>query len=450
MKIIHSIETATHLIAEQFPAWSHLQIARVEKNGWDNTMFRLGSDMVVRLPNGKEYAEQVTKEHKWLPRLAPHLSFAIPEPLYMGKPTEEFPMEWSIYKWIDGKSANLLPEDKMDLVGLALDVAQFLKELHKISAADGPPAGTHNHYRGAHPSVYSGEVANAIEKLHGVVDTSAAMEVWNTAIGSRFTGAPLWVHGDLSSANILVKNRRLSAVIDFGCAGIGDPACDLVIAWTFFHGQSRSVFKDEVAMDRKMWQRARGWALWKALVALVEAEDKDADDIEDQKRIIAELIEGHTRELSYPKFWVGVSCKEHVKIGVKHGFCQFCHGKHGPVRRLKHGDYVIYYSPKVALKGNKLYQQFTAIGRVIGKEAYQAVEEEIRPFRMAVEYFQAKHAPIRRLIPKLQFIKDKENWGKAFRYGFLEIDHLSFDVISHAMLGFNPLGGGDDPENDCE
>ena len=141
-----------------------------------------------------------------------------------------------------------------------------------------------------------------------------------------------------------------------------------------------------------------------------------------------------------PRFWIGVASKNHVGNGLKLGICQFCHGKKGPAQRLKKGDYIIYYSPKVTMEGSEQYQKFTAIGVVTDDTAYQAeVAPDFRPFRRNVSYFaNAQHVAIKPLIDDLPFIRVKKSWGAAFRYGFLEIDAASFGIITQAMIGRNP------------
>ena len=141
-----------------------------------------------------------------------------------------------------------------------------------------------------------------------------------------------------------------------------------------------------------------------------------------------------------PKLWIGVACKEHVENGVKLGICQFCHGKSAPAKRLSRGDFVIYYSSKVTMYDSELYQKFTAIGQVTDEVPYQVdMGNGFKPFRRNIKYFDAKHIDIKPLLPILPFIKNKNSWGYAFRYGFLEIDQESFAIITNASLGFNPL-----------
>lgn len=140
------------------------------------------------------------------------------------------------------------------------------------------------------------------------------------------------------------------------------------------------------------------------------------------------------------KYWIGVASKDHVENGLKLGICQFCHGKSTPTRRLKKGDFVIYYSPKYTMEGSELYQKFTAIGIVKDDTPYQVeMENGFKPFRRNIDYLDATPLNIKPLISILPFIKNKTSWGYVFRYGFLEIDQRSFETIARGMLGFNPL-----------
>lgn len=279
------------LIQEQFPQWAHLPITPVAVSGWDNRTFHLGSQMSVRLPSGQYYAAKVLKEQTWLPFLAPHLSLAVPQPVAMGKPSTDYPWNWSIFQWINGTSANIIADDKLDLRGIAYTLAQFLHELHEIDTTNVPLLpGPHNGYRGDVPAIYDEETRHALEQLHGVVDTQVAAELWSTAMHSRWHKNPVWIHGDLSAGNIIIHHGVLTAVIDFGGMGIGDPACDLVIAWTLFCGESRTIFKLHVGLDDDTWNRARGWALWKALITLAPLKDAMNEQALRQKYIINELI----------------------------------------------------------------------------------------------------------------------------------------------------------------
>lgn len=255
------------LIARQCPQWADLPVSAVRWNGWDNATFRLGDSMKVRLPTAGAYVPQVEKEHHWLPKLAPHLPIAIPVPLAIGEPDADYPWRWSVYEWIDGETAS---EEKIaDLPQFARDVGAFLRALQWIDTADGPPAGVRNFFRGGALSHYDAETRDALDLLRPEIDVTAAADLWGAAMAAEWHAPPVWVHGDISVGNLLVRDGRLHAIIDFGSCAIGDPACDLVLTWTFLKGESRDAFRNAVSADRSMWARARGWALWKALITHV-------------------------------------------------------------------------------------------------------------------------------------------------------------------------------------
>jgi len=181
--------------------------------------------MTVRLPSAESYASQVEKEQKWLPKLAPNLPLPIPQPLAMGKPSEDYPWPWSVYQWLDGKTASL--EIISDLSAFALKLAEFLKAFQKIDSTGGPVAGPQNFYRGGSLKIYDQETREAIKKLDSAMDSKRITAIWNRALDSEWNQPPVWMHGDIAIGNLLVNNGELSAVIDFGQLGVGDPACDL-------------------------------------------------------------------------------------------------------------------------------------------------------------------------------------------------------------------------------
>jgi aminoglycoside phosphotransferase (APT) family kinase protein len=293
------IDLVRKLIGEQFPKWAHLPIYPVQASGWDNRTFHLGDTMSVRLPSAERYADKVHKEQKWLPFLAQQLTMPIPTPLAMGNPSKEYPWHWSIYRWIEGKSANLFNADELDLPSIARQLALFLKELQKIDS-EGVPlvGGPHNFFRGDSTRVYDTQAREAIVQLQDLIDAPAALHVWQKSISTTWDKKPVWIHGDVSEGNILIKDGKLSAVIDFGGMGIGDPACDLVIAWNFFHGESREVFKSAMDLDQATWERARGWAIWKALITVASLEDKKGAKAQKQMNIINDIIdESHMRDV---------------------------------------------------------------------------------------------------------------------------------------------------------
>lgn len=252
------------LLEAQFPQRAELPIVRVRPGGWDNLTFRLGDTMSVRLPRHAAYAPQVAKEHRWLPYLAPHLPLPIPTPLAQGAPSAAFALPWSIYRWLDGAPA--FPGPVTDQIAFARDLAHFLAALQTIDARDGPRAGAHSWHRGGDLGVYGGETLSAIDQLAGVIDGAAARALWDRACATSWRRAPVWVHGDVAGGNLLVREGRLSAVIDFGCSAVGDPACDLAIAWTFMDASARAAFRDALPLDDDTWLRGRAWTLWKALI----------------------------------------------------------------------------------------------------------------------------------------------------------------------------------------
>ena len=279
------VSLVRQLVASQFPDWAHLPIERVEPNGWDNRTFRLGSEMSVRLPSHQRYAAQVEKEQEWLPRLGPLLPLAVPTPLARGVPGHGYPWPWSVYGWLDGDTADVGQID--DLNAFASELARFLRALHQIDPTGGPAPGLHNFFRGGSLDVYDAETRDAIAALEGQVDSDSVTEVWEAALEASWHGDPVWLHGDLAASNLLVRDGGLSAVIDFGCSGVGDPACDLVISWTFLSGPSREAFRSELSLDEGAWARARGWALWKAITNQVW-------------RVIDEVVAEHEAE----KAWI--------------------------------------------------------------------------------------------------------------------------------------------------
>ncbi|CAM3165249.1 aminoglycoside phosphotransferase family protein [Paenibacillus lupini] len=280
-------ELVSRLIKKQFPQWTDLPIRPVEKGGYDNFTFHLGNEMSVRLPRDEGHAPQAEKEAYWLPKLKPYISLPIPAPLAKGMPDEEYPFYWSVNKWIDGETLrydNISSQNEF-----AVELSSFIKELQTIDASDGPAAGEHNYFRGCPPMVYNEGTLQALETLGDLVDTEKSLEIWNEAIATEWTKEPVWIHGDIAPGNLLVKNGKLSSVIDFGIMGVGDPAIELTMAWTFFDEESRRVFLQSVGLDVDTENRARGWALWKALITYA-AEDKESESAREAKRVIDVLL----------------------------------------------------------------------------------------------------------------------------------------------------------------
>jgi aminoglycoside phosphotransferase (APT) family kinase protein len=256
------------LLFEQFPHWADLPIAPVLPMGTDNALYRLGDDMVVRLPRRARDGIVLEKERRWLPKLAPQLPLAVPVPLAEGEPSDTFPLVWSVYSWLRGENATL--ERLTDMSRAALDLAQFVAALQRIDPADGPRPGEHNSFRGAPVAARDEATRSAIASLGSSIDDRTVVNVWEAALrAAEWQGEPVWIHGDLDSRNVLAEGGRLTAVIDFGCLGVGDPAHDMMVAWKMLSADSREHFRSFLAVDDATWARARGLALSHALGALV-------------------------------------------------------------------------------------------------------------------------------------------------------------------------------------
>ena len=278
------------LIAAQFPEWAGLPITPAVPQGWDNRTFRLGADLSVRLPSAEGYSPQVEKEHRWLPFLASRLTLPIPAPVALGMPGPGFPWRWSVYRWLEGEPANVGRID--DMVELARALAAFLTELQRVDPTGGPAAGFHSAFRGGPLTTYDAETRSAVQALGDVIDSEGATAVWEAALAATWQGPPVWFHGDVAAGNLLVRDGGLAAVIDFGCSGVGDPACDTVIAWTLFSGESREAFRAALPVDRATWARGRGWALWKGLITY---DNGDPAKSSDARRVVGEVIAEHRR-----------------------------------------------------------------------------------------------------------------------------------------------------------
>ncbi|MFG3251276.1 aminoglycoside phosphotransferase family protein [Streptomyces sp. NPDC048187] len=254
------------LVDGQFPQWSELPVERFPSGGTVNAMYRLGDTMVVRLPLVRGGVADVTTEREWLPRLAPLLPTAVPEVLGAGAPAEGYPWPWSVYRWLPGE----LPEAGAltDPESLAADLAAFVAAMRSVTLPDGPKA-----YRGGPLAALDAPTRAALDALRDLpeegVDCDALTAVWQDALAApAWEGPPCWLHADLMPGNLLVSGGRLSGVIDFGCMGVGDPACDLFPAWNLLPPGARDVLGEALGVDEATWRRGRGRALSQALIAL--------------------------------------------------------------------------------------------------------------------------------------------------------------------------------------
>ena len=284
-------ELVRQLLRSQFPQWGDLPIEPVEADGWDNRTYRLGTDLTVRLPTAEGYVPAVAKENQWLPVLAPSLPVRVPSVVAVGVPGEGYPFPWSVRGWLPGETAQ--HGHIADLSLFARAVGEFVVALQACDPTGGPAAGEHSFYRGASPAQYDADTRLYLADLGAEgLDAALAESVWDAALSAEWSGEPVWFHGDVAVGNLLVSDGSLSAVIDFGTSGVGDPACDLVIAWTMFSGASRAAFRAAVGQDEATWARARGWALWKALFGL-SGPGTDADRARRELTVIAAVLDDH-------------------------------------------------------------------------------------------------------------------------------------------------------------
>ena len=264
-EIIADEALAARLVAAQFPQWGGLPIERVRHSGTDNAIFRIGDSLVARLPRIHWAVGQTDKEFEWLPRLARYLPLDAPRPLRKGVPGFGYPWPWSVYEWLEGESALDVAVD--DATVAALDLPAFLRALRAVPAHDRPPAVPGG--RGGPLSGRDAETRAAIAALEGLIDTEAVTAAWQASLDApAYDGEPVLIHADLTPGNLIVRGGRLSAVIDFNMLTVGDPACDLTVAWNFLNARTRLVLRDTLFADEAAWLRARGWALSGSLIAL--------------------------------------------------------------------------------------------------------------------------------------------------------------------------------------
>lgn len=251
------------LLADQMPHLAHLPIVRVEPWGTDNGIWRLGDELVVRLPRIAWAVGQVTREAGFLPRLAPHLPVAVPEPVAIGEPGSGYPFPWAVHRWIPGDGAG--PDTIADPVRFALDLAEVVRALQAVPTDDAPPARN----RARPLQEYDESTRRAIEGAAHLVDADAALAVWEDALAAAaHPGPPVWVHGDLEG-NCLVQDGRLHGLVDWGSACAGDPAVDVQVVWSpLFTDASRATFLDALDVDDAAVARSRGAALQQAVTAL--------------------------------------------------------------------------------------------------------------------------------------------------------------------------------------
>ena len=285
------LSLVARLIARQFPQGADLPLSPVRSTGTDHAIYRLGDDMAVRLPRITGAVGDVETEQCWLPRLSPDLPLATPLPLGEGRPGEGYPWPWTVCRWLDSEGAQerRIPEEGQ----AARDLAHFIAALQRIDTARWPSPGPPDSPRGGPLAARDAPMRAALAALSGRVD-SAVTRAWEAALRApTWQGLPVWTYGDLLPGNLLIQGGRISAVIDFGCLGTGDPACDLIVAWALLSAQTRATFRDALSVDEATWARGRGWSLSIGLIALPYYQDTNPVFAATARRMIAEVLADH-------------------------------------------------------------------------------------------------------------------------------------------------------------
>ena len=254
----NEIETDAELVRDllraQHPQWADREIERVPSAGTDNAMYRLGEDLAVRLPKIDWAIDAIVKERHWLGTLARSLPLAVPLPVAHGEPCDAYPHPWNVVEWLPGRTA---PADEVDRGEIAIELAGFINHLRAIDPIGGP-----RHRRGEPLAHQDAAVRASAAALDGEVDRRALLESWEEAMSApEHPGEPIWFHGDLAYLNVLTRDEQVVAIIDWGLCGVGDPAIDLLPAWSFLTAENRALFRDQLQVDAASWARGRGWAL---------------------------------------------------------------------------------------------------------------------------------------------------------------------------------------------
>lgn len=279
------------LVAALDPEWSRLPITVGSDEGTENRIFRLGDALAVRLPRAPHAVPRLEKEHEWLPRLAPHLSLPAPVPVVVGRAGPEFPWPWSVRPWLEGERA--LPDRVHDHALAGRDLAVWISALRALPAPPELAPGDHNSWRGEPLVERDAVFRECLAQLEGDLDTGAALQLWERACAAEpHAGPGAWIHGDLGPRNLLARSGRIHAVIDFGLLGVGDPACDLIVAWNLLDAEGRGVLREELRVDEAAWLRGQGWALSVAVIAWPYYRGSNPALVEEARRVVAALLSG--------------------------------------------------------------------------------------------------------------------------------------------------------------
>ncbi len=250
------------LLAAQFPHWAELPIHALTAGGTDNTIFRLGDGLSVRLPRRRRGGGAFDTDFEWLPRLALRVPVRIPRPVARGAPGEGYPHDWAVFDWLEGDDA---ASAVLDLPHAAVDLADLLDALRRVDRAGGPPPGN----RGGPLQPRDAPTRAGIAALGDLIDANAVTAAWEHALAApAWDRPPVWIHGDLDARNLLVLEGRITGVLDWESMCVGDPACDVKVAWAVLDADTRPIFRAQLDIDDATWARSRGWAVSQAVIAL--------------------------------------------------------------------------------------------------------------------------------------------------------------------------------------
>lgn len=265
-QIDSSSELVRRLLADQLPQLAGRAVRHVRSTGTANALYRIGDDLLARLPLRPSTSWSIENEHRWLPHLALHLPLEVPRPVAIGRPADEFPWPWSVLTWVDGADAT---DGSVDPGAAAEDLGRFVAELQSIEPPDGPEPDPVPFGRGVPLRERDDLTRRLAPKCAGLVDVHAVLAAWDQALDApEWDGPPVWVHGDLSTGNLVVRDGRLAGVIDWNSMCLGDPAADAMVAWELFDEARRDRYRIASGADDATWERGKGWALTTAVVAL--------------------------------------------------------------------------------------------------------------------------------------------------------------------------------------
>lgn len=287
---------AKELIDSQFPQYKELKIEKIASQGHDNTTFQLGANYTISFPNKDMYQESIQSVYDFLPKIQEYLSIKIPIKMHIGNPSTLFSYRWSIQRYIEGQSSNLILES-IDLNQFATELAKILKEFKNIKNLDRENKlrpSPKNFFRGGDLIIYKSDIEQSLSILKDEqIDKVWINKIWKHAISVPWKGENLFVHGDIAQGNIIFNDNKLEGIIDFGTMACGDPACDLMMAWNTFTGESRAIFKKIVDYDNDTWIRGMAWTLWKGLLEISQTSKSNANDWKNPQKVIEEIIEDY-------------------------------------------------------------------------------------------------------------------------------------------------------------